>query len=351
MALSWGPFYNAILVLGPPDLPVTPAIAAAVHTHANISGGFYSPGLVEELAADPAHRAGLARLDVVAFGGAPLAKNVGDWLARVGNLRPVIGSTEAGLWLTIPTVNFVPHGRREGEGEGGAGDGDPGDWEYFRFHPFFGARLELVTENPDMYELVIERTPESYAYTNLFKVKELPGLTEFRSKDLWTPHPDPEKREKGLWKYRGRTDDLVLLTGEVKMYSASAEEHLRASHEKIRAALIGGAGRSRPFLLLELADTEGADGFGDGLKQGEEVIEINGEKKTNVNAVLDGLWPVIQEANEHLAVETHLLKELVLIASKEKPFVRLGKGTVDRRSTFRSYEKEIESMYARVGIL
>ena len=135
------------------------------------------------------------------------------------------------------------------------------------------------------------------------------------------------------------------------MYAASAEEHLRASHEKIKAALIGGAGKSRPFLLLELVGPEGDRILRNGLKKGEKIVEINGQKKTDADLIIEEIWPVIEEANEHLAAETRLLKELVLVATKEKPFVRLGKGSVDRRSTFRLYEKEIESMYARIGIL
>ena len=348
-ALSWAPFYSMILVLGPPDIPVTAPIADAVHRFGNIDGGFYSPGLVEELATNPTYRDNLANLNLIGFGGAPLAKGVGDWLAKVGNLRPIIGSTEGGVWVTVPTVNFVPRGQKAELKE--EHRGDPADWEYFRFHPYFGARFELVTSNPDLYELIVHHTPESYSYTNFFKIKELPNLTEFRSKDLWSPHPDPRKHEKGLWKYMGRTDDLILLTGEVKMYAASAEEHLRASHEKIKAALIGGAGKSRPFLLLELLDPEGDRILRNGFKKGEEIVGINGQKKTDADLVIEEIWPVIEEANEHLVAETRLLKGLVLVATKEKPFVRLGKGSVDRRSTFRLYDKEIESMYARIGIL
>ena len=151
-----------ILVLGPPDVPVAAPIADAVHRFGNVDGGFYSPGLVEELAANPTYRDNLANLNLIGFGGAPLAKSVGDWLAKVGNLRPIIGSTEGGVWVTVPTVNFVPHGQKaEWKEEHG---GDPADWEYFRFHPYFGARFELVTSNPDLYELIVHHTHESYTY-------------------------------------------------------------------------------------------------------------------------------------------------------------------------------------------
>lgn len=185
----------------------------------------------------------------------------------------------------------------------------------------------------DLYELVVPRSAErSAAFTNFFAACETMGLGDdvevVRTKDLFSPHPDAEvmKKGAGLWKYRGRTDDLVVLSGEVKMYAGTLEERIRC-HPRVKHALVGGYQRRVPFLLLEIA-------------QGVEV-----ETEEQKERVLDEVWPVVEEANKHVGPRGKLRRELTLLAVKEKPFVRLGKGSVDRRGTLARYEKEVDELY------
>ncbi|KAH7049453.1 hypothetical protein B0J12DRAFT_700085 [Macrophomina phaseolina] len=86
--------------------------------------------------------------------------------------------------------------------------------------------------------------------------REVEVANTFNSKDLCSPHPGPDRTRlgAGLWKCRGRTDDLVVLTGELKMYAGGIEESVRCHHPQVKHALVAGYGRRVPFMLLEVAD-------------------------------------------------------------------------------------------------
>ncbi|KAF2501326.1 acetyl-CoA synthetase-like protein [Lophium mytilinum] len=312
-ALAGPVFSGFTAVVGPASKIPTPALADEMHRLANIDGGLYAPALLEDLIANPSYKANLLKLSNVIFSGAPLSKPSGDLLAQKGIVAPMIGSTEGAWWSTVPLDGKL----------------DWRDWEYYRFHPSSGATFEPAHD--DLYELVAVKTPESHVTMNFWKVPELKGITTFRTKDLFSPHPDPVKAEKGLWRYRGRTDDLIVLTGEVKMYVASAEERLKTANPLIKAAVAGGQGRKVPFLLLELRAIE------------EENKNTNSEELGN----LEDIWKTVEEVNKTILAQTRFRKELVLIAGNDKPFVRLPKGPVDRRQTLGLYEQEIEAMYAK----
>lgn len=175
------------------------------------------------------------------------------------------------------------------------------------------------------HELIIKRTPLSEAYTVFFDA--VPSAKdEFRTKDLYSRHPDPAKSH--LWKYEGRTDDLVVLSGEVKMYAATLEEQLR-SVPGVKHALVGGQQRPVPFLLIEPVD--------------EPQTEEQAQK------LLSDIWPAIEEHNRNVLETTQLRWQLAMVAPKDRPFVRSGKGSVDRRNTFKEFEKEIAQLYEQAG--
>ncbi|KAK5008638.1 hypothetical protein LTR39_005117 [Cryomyces antarcticus] len=103
--------------------------------------------------------------------------------------------------------------------------------------------------------------------------------------------------------------------GEVELNAAPLEQRLQ-SDPIVHAALVGGQGRTRSLLLLEIAEHKDADGG-----RGEAVREM--------------VWPAVREGDEHAAKWT----------GGEGPFVRLGKGSVDRRSRFKLYEQEIKNAH------
>ncbi|KAL1967402.1 hypothetical protein VTN77DRAFT_3187 [Rasamsonia byssochlamydoides] len=328
-ALVMPVYYDSVAVLGPPDKPVTPELADQMHQFARLEGGVYPPSLLQDLVRDEEKRENLRPLKAILYGGAPLERTCGEWLAtNLGSLRNLIGSTEGGMWPTLVPADPVA------------------DWDYIHFHPAGGATFvpvkasvssirhdtqEQHQQQQELYELVFERNPNMEAYTNFFHV--FPHLDRWPTKDLWVPHPDPAKRFSH-WRYQGRTDDLVLLSGEVKMYAAQLEARIEA-HPLVRAALVGGNQRKWPFLLLEIVQQPESE-----------------EKQDSTQILDDQIWPWIEQLqlNSNSEGSTHetvqLRRSLVIVADAEKkPFVRVAKGSVNRNQTFKLYEREIDELY------
>ncbi|KAH0380094.1 acetyl-CoA synthetase-like protein, partial [Aureobasidium melanogenum] len=308
-------YLSTIIILGPAGVRPDKQTVLDVLRDAPVSAASFPPSLLEELIADPVCRKALKQLKKIVYGGAPLAA----WATRTiasefgGTVSSALGSTEGGLWLT-------------------GSSHDPADQGYFLIHPFMAPDFQHT--DADLYELVIKRTPQSEAYTNFFRcIDSTPShlathfgfnngeqATEFRTKDLFSPHPT----KPGLWKYRCRKDDLVLLSGEVKMYAGAIEEAISA-HPAIGAVVVGGQYRSRPFLLVEPAMS----------------ITTNDQKAEFV----DEIWAAVEAENGKHHESARLQKELVIIVGSGKTMVRTPKGTVDRKATLGAFVGEIDDVY------
>ncbi|KAG9662024.1 acetyl-CoA synthetase-like protein, partial [Aureobasidium melanogenum] len=305
-------YLSTIIILGPAGVRPDKHTVLDVLRNAPVSAASFPPSLLEELIADPVCRKALKQLKKIVYGGAPLAA----WATRIiasefeGTVSSALGSTEGGLWLTGSSP-------------------DPADQGYFLIHPFMAPDFQHT--DADLYELVIKRTPQSEAYTNFFRcIGSTPShlaahfgfdpVNEFRTKDLFSPHPT----KPGLWKYRCRKDDLVLLSGEVKMYAGAIEEAISA-HPAIGAVVVGGQYHSRPFLMVEPASP----------------ITTNDQKAEFVNEI----WPAVEAENEKHHESARLQKELVIIVGSGKKMVRTPKGTVDRKATLSAFEGEIDEVY------
>lgn len=307
-------YLSTIIILGPAGIRPNNQVVLDVLRNAPVSAASFPPSLLEALIADPTCRRALQQLKKIVYGGAPVAA----WANRIlasefdGTASSALGSTEGGLWLTGPAP-------------------DPADRGYFVIHPFMSPDFQHT--DADLYELVICRTPQSEAFTNFFRcVDSTPphlatrfgfadkeAVTEFRTKDLFSPHPT----KQGLWRYRCRTDDLVLLSGEVKMYAGAIEEAI-AAHPAIAAAVVGGQQRSRPFLLVEPA------------------AEISPDAETEF---IQSIWPAVEEENKKHFEAARLQKELVVVVAPGKKVSRTAKGSVDRTATLDAFEQEIDRVY------
>lgn len=54
--------------------------------------------------------------------------------------------------------------------------------------------------------------------------------------------------------------------------------------------------------------------------------------------------PIIEEANKVAPAFSRIFKEMILVASKDKPLPRAGKGTVMRKAALTEYQNEIDEM-------
>lgn len=308
-------YVDVVAVIGPPDRPFDVELADEIHRYARLDVGMYHPSLLQDLVRDEVKRQELGKLKLICYAGSPLETKTGQWLAsQFGTLRNLLGSTESFAWPMAQVFDMRK------------------DWNYIHFYPVKGVEFEPVglasskslrsksdgkiVDKEELYELVVHRTVETDALTNVFR--SLPQASIWRTKDLWKPHPDPAK--KNHWLYQGRSDDLVVLSGEIKMYAAHLEDKIASAHPSIRTALVGGHQRKWPFLLLELADSATS---------------------------LDDVWPHVDEINlRYTHSSVRLSRSLILVTEPSRPFVRVAKGSVARKQTFDLYAKDIDGLYA-----
>ncbi|KAL9117987.1 MAG: hypothetical protein Q9187_005473 [Circinaria calcarea] len=175
--------------------------------------------------------------------------------------------------------------------------------------------VEFEQRTTDLYELVFVRKAELERWQQLFHV--YPDLNRFPTKDLFRKHhSEPE-----LWQYAGRTDDLIIFSHGEDLYASDMEAEIE-KHPDVAAALIGGNGRSRPFLLIEWKDNA-------------RIAETK----------LNELWPVVEKANKQCSDYVKLSRRLIIFTDHAKPLVRTAKGTVSRQQSLTLYLQEIDKLY------
>jgi hypothetical protein len=101
-------------------------------------------------------------------------------------------------------------------------------------------------------------------------------------------------------------------------------------HKLVQVALVGGHGRIKPIVLIEM---------------------VNG---TTQESLLDSLLPYIEKANSLRYLSVHIPSELVSLVTREKPLVkrllvRTLKGSVARLSNLALYKKEIYDFHKRLN--
>ncbi len=301
VALQMTVFLGTVVVFGPGDKPATAAIVDQIFEFGNVAGTMLPPSLLEDLCRNPSMLERVRKLKYVHYAGAPLSIATGNLISQHVKLVPAIGSTEAGAYF--PRLRNDP------------------DWNYYSFRPCMGVEFEPRTK--DLYELVFRRRQECKRWQQIFFV--YPDVDYFPTKDLWAKHPT----KPDMWDYAGRTDDLVILSHGEDLHASKMEAEIM-NHPNIRSAIIGGQGRKRPFLILEL---------------GSETEVSKTEEKTEI----DRLWSVVEKANEQCSDYVRLSKELTMLAEPTKPFVRTAKGTVARRECLTLYKEEISDLYATLG--
>ena len=298
VALQWTTFLNTVLVVGPPALATADQVVQILD-HGNVTGVVLPPSLIEDVCRHPRGVNGLRSLEYVYFVGAPLPQPIAEQLVGHCKVQPAMGSTEAGAYF-IQVRN-------------------DDDWRYYCFRPAMGIQFKQRTE--ELYELVFRRQSEFARWQQLFQV--YPNLDEFPTKDLWKKHPS----KPDLWAYSGRTDDLVVLSHGEGLYASDMEIEIE-KHPDVRVALIGGRGRPRPFLIIDL--------LGNAL-----IAESEKESK------LTDIWPYIVRANERCSDYVKLTRNLVIFTDAKRPLPRTAKDTVLRQPSFSLYLPEIEQLYRR----
>ncbi|KAH7400247.1 hypothetical protein BKA64DRAFT_723003 [Cadophora sp. MPI-SDFR-AT-0126] len=294
--LYWPLFYDQTCLLGP-QRPLTIEVVADMLKNSGAEAIITAPSTVENIAQSPECLAVLPQLKAVAWGGGPLCDQTGTLISSLTKLILIMGTTEAG-WLTCV-------------------DTDREDWNYVHFHPLSG--LELRPHNSGLLELWAVRKPECEKFQAVFNT--FPHLNEYCFQDLYSAHPT----KRDLYHYEGRADNIIVFSNGEKFNPLTMEQAIE-SHPCVRSALVAGQARFQTSALLELMD---------------DVPEAN------IADLIQEIWPKIEKANGQAPRHAHLHKNYIVIASKDKPFLRAGKGTVQRSLTLAAYAEEVDEVYKR----
>lgn len=293
-------YFNATLAYGPADQPASGPLAMQMFKSLpDIRAVFTPPTILEEFMQEPDAMEQAAHLDFALFAGGPLAPSCGDKLIEVTPVYQFTGSTECGIYPAL-----APEPRS--------------NWNYFEWHPVYECAMQPVSE--EIFELVIPREEGErlqWIRGRCFPDRKRP---EWRTKDTFTRHPDPKHRD--CWKFHGRTDDIVVLSNGEK-FNPVTQEGIIQGHSLLSGALVIGQARTQASLLVELRR-------GISLKEDE---------------IIDQIWPVIEKANNVAPAHARIFRSKVIITRPDRPFERVGKGTVKRQETLKAYAFEIEALY------
>ncbi|GME52518.1 putative nrps-like enzyme [Neofusicoccum parvum] len=301
MVTMFRSIFTGPLVLPPLGKPASADFLSDILLLKKASVALFPPSMLEEMSETEKGLKALSTVDDIYFGGAPLAKEAGDRIRRFTRINSIIGSTEASLITALEPE-------------------DPADWEYFEWHSYSGVVMEDAGEG--LYEQVIKPIVD-LRYLSVFA--NFPEITEWRTKDLWEQHPT----KTGLWRYKGRRDDVIVFSNGEKFNPVSFEKMVE-NHPLVKGAIVVGQSRFQPAILVE-------------------PIWSKLEKGQDLDYLLHELWPAIEEANKDAPAHAQVWKNKVAFTKKEKPFIRAPKGSIIRRATIRLYEPELEALYSNEG--
>jgi thioester reductase-like protein/aryl carrier-like protein len=298
-------FARTNLVIPLTNAPPTAKGVAELLRYTRINAAILAPSTVEEISKDPELLDDISsQLDTLAYSGGDLPKKLGDAVAEKVYMFPIYGATEFGHARQVAPT-----------------DRAWSDWKYIQWDERGGSVMEHHSDS--MYEFVLKRTSSPEYESGCFTIFK--DAVEYRTKDLWTPHP----HKPGLWAYCERKDNiLVLLNGE-KVNPLGFEEAV-ATDPMVKACILIGAEQVHTVLLVELNNTG--------------LIEPEGS-----DAVIERLWPTIRDANVAVPSFARVSKACILFALPDKPIQMTPKGTVVRKSTIDSYREEISQVYNAVS--
>lgn len=235
---------------------------------------------------------------------APLSPQFGQLLADKVRIASVWGATELPCMPCYST--------------------DAADWEYFCFDSV-SSGIEWRHFAEDKYELVFIRddtlkTPPQLIF-KVFPTEQ----REYTLKDVFTPHPTKPNH----WKFAGRVDDTIILSNAVNINPAHFETAVN-KNPFVRSATILGNGRPKPCLILELHNDYDA---------------TNGDLEMKVNMQMDQIWPTIEAAMAGGERFARIERDMVIVATKNKPLPRNIKGGIKRNVLDSLYGEEMDSLY------
>ncbi|CAA7263093.1 unnamed protein product [Cyclocybe aegerita] len=237
----------------------------------------------------------------VGYGGGPISAKVGDALLAAGiNLSSLYGGTEFGI-TTVPAL----------------GRGSESNWEWVRFSEKI--TVNWAPQSDGTYECQVLTTENHHP-----AIENMRSPRGYATSDTFVRHPTKE----GLWKIVGRIDDVIIHSAGEKTVPAPMEQVI-LGNPIARSVVMFGRNHDQAGVLVELA-------------AGHEIDILD---EAQVADIRSKIWPSIEEANRNAPAFSRIYKEMVLIASRDRPLPRSPKGTVMRKAALNLYEEDIERIY------
>ncbi|KAJ7642007.1 hypothetical protein FB45DRAFT_738097 [Roridomyces roridus] len=243
-------------------------------------------------------------LHSIIWGGGPLPQRVGDgYIASGVRLLNAYGTTETG-----GISSLIPY------------DNDLKEWAWFRIPERI--KVRWAPQGDGTFESQVLATEE-----NIPLVLNLPDVKGYATSDLCVNHPT----KKHLWRIVGRLDDTIVHTSGEKTVPAPMENMIIGS-PLVKGVVVFGHERPQTGVLVEIAPD----------------VHVNVEDPSLLAELRNRIWPAVEEANAMAPAFSRIFKELILLASPDKPLPRAGKGTVLRKAAINLYAPEIDALYNTV---
>ncbi|KAI1267029.1 nonribosomal peptide synthetase [Xylariaceae sp. FL1019] len=303
--LTIGLYFKTPIVFGLPDRPLSSESVVECLENNGADAAILPPAILEDMSQSEHYEKALAKLSFVAFGGGNLARDAGNRLVEHGvTLFNIISATE---FYPFP-LYMQPN---------------PKLWQWFIFNDEqFGADWRKVEGDDDVYRLVSIRKAKHPGIQGLFYT--FPDDDEYDTKDLYKKHPTLPNH----WMYAGRSDNVIVFSNGEKLNPVTIEEIVQ-DHPELKGAIVVGAGRFQPALIIEPTNYPQSDN----------------EKQE----LLDRVWPYVVKANKETVAHGQIGRDLMMISNPEKPFLRAGKGTISKAGTLVLYKDEIDRLYESAG--
>nr|POE54266.1 non-canonical non-ribosomal peptide synthetase fub8 [Quercus suber] len=285
-------------VLGPAGVLPNMNLVEALVEHAGIDIWSMVPSLVDELGETPDVLAKFTSAKFICASGGPVSPEIGAKVNDVVRVLNLTGTSE-GLFIG----NLIVQRK---------------DWLWFAFHPYSGFEFKEIED--DAYEHWVHRNDHAELFQGIFHT--FPDKDSINLKDLYVRHPT----KSNLWAFKGRSDDVVVLSNGYKISPLSTEAYI-STHPDINGCLVIGTGRSQAGLLVELKE----------------------DAASKSTELFDSVWATVEKSNELSVTKNRLLRDYVAFADPEKPFIRTDKGTVKRHATLLLYSDFIERFYSSRG--
>ncbi|KAM0720927.1 hypothetical protein Q7P37_003212 [Cladosporium fusiforme] len=253
----------------------------------------------------------LARAQLVMYAGSSCPDELGDRLVNGGvNLIANYGATETGQVMT----SFRPPGDKE--------------WSYMRCWSPVADHVLFDEIAPGVFECVgLDGLPSKGPSNSKPPFSASNPANSFRTADLFTRHPDPNK--SNYYKYLSRLDDRITLVNGEKVLPIPIEGSIRQD-EIVREAVVFGYQQTMPGVLIFRAQ--------------DKVSHLTDEQ------YLDAVWPAVEAANAKAETFARVIRELVVIKSADCVYPKTDKGTFIRAQVYQQFADDIDGAYERLNV-